>query len=51
VQQTRPDVIDPAEFNDRFGFTPIEDRQLEAAMDVLKGIKLLDGQAERVAAH
>jgi carboxyl-terminal processing protease len=53
VQQTRPDVIDPAEFNERFGFTPIEDRQLQAAVDVLKGITLLDRQEDEavVASH
>jgi len=53
VQQTRPDVIDPAEFNERFGFTPIEDRQLQAAIDVLKGITLLDRQEDEevVASH
>ena len=42
VQQTRSDIVDPAEFNERFGFTPIADRQLQAALDVLKGIELLD---------
>ncbi|ACB77058.1 S41 family peptidase [Opitutus terrae] len=49
VQRTRPDVTDPAEFKARFGFTPIEDRQLAAALGVLRGIKLLD-QRRTVAA-
>lgn len=48
VQQTRSDVVDPHEFKERFGFTPIEDRQLQAALDVLKGIKLLDARATMV---
>ncbi|MEO6003133.1 MAG: S41 family peptidase [Opitutus sp.] len=51
VQQTRPDVIDPAEFNERFGFMPIEDRQLQAALDVLRGVKLLERREEAVAVH
>jgi carboxyl-terminal processing protease len=42
VQQTRDDIADPAAFKERFGFTPIEDRQLNAALDVLRGVKLLD---------
>jgi carboxyl-terminal processing protease len=49
VQRTRSDVVDPHEFKERFGFTPIEDRQLQAALDVLKGIKLLDVRATMVA--
>jgi carboxyl-terminal processing protease len=42
VQRTRSDVSDPADFKARFGFDPIQDRQLQAALDVLKGVKLLD---------
>lgn len=49
VQQTRPDVSDPVEFNERFGFLPIEDRQLQAALDVLKGIRLLGERGSAVA--
>jgi carboxyl-terminal processing protease len=41
LQHLRPDVADPKEFKERFGFDPIEDRQLQAALDVLKGIRLL----------
>jgi carboxyl-terminal processing protease len=51
VQQTRSDITDPEEFNERFGFTPIEDRQLQAALDVLKGIRLLDQRRLTVAAR
>jgi carboxyl-terminal processing protease len=45
LQHLRPDVSDPKEFKERFGFMPIEDRQLQAAVDVLKGISLLDERA------
>ena len=41
LQHLRPDVADPKDFKERFGFAPIEDRQLQAALDVLKGIRLL----------
>ncbi len=41
-QASRPDIADPAEFKDRFGFEPIEDRQLAVALSVLKAAKLLD---------
>jgi carboxyl-terminal processing protease len=51
VQQTRADVVDPHEFSERFGFDPIEDRQLQAATDVLKGIRLLDQRRSEVAVH
>ena len=40
-QTSRPDVTDPAEFMDRFEFAPIEDRQLDAALDVLKAARLI----------
>ena len=39
-QTSRPDVAEPAEFQERFGFTPIEDRQLDAALDVLRAARL-----------
>jgi carboxyl-terminal processing protease len=48
-QHDRPEVTDPKEFKALFGFEPIRDRQLEAAVDVLKGVELLDGQAEAAA--
>ena len=44
-QHARPDLADPAAFKERFGYEPIEDRQLEAALDVLKGVRLLDERA------
>jgi len=44
-QVARPDLADPKEFKERFGFAPIEDRQLRAAVDVLKGVELLEEQA------
>jgi carboxyl-terminal processing protease len=48
-QQARSDITDPREFKERFGFEPIEDRQLQAALDVLKGLRLLDQRGGRLA--
>jgi carboxyl-terminal processing protease len=41
-QRARPDLGNPAEFRKRFGFDPIADRQLQAALDVLQGVVVLD---------
>jgi C-terminal peptidase (prc) len=41
VQLARTDVSDPHEFKERFGFEPIEDRQLEAALQVLRGAEMI----------
>jgi carboxyl-terminal processing protease len=49
-QREQPGVTDPKEFNRLFGFDPIADRQLRAAVDVLKGVDLLDGQSDAAAA-
>ena len=46
-QHLRSDLTDPKEFKERFGYEPIEDRQLQAALDVLKGVRLLDERAAR----
>jgi carboxyl-terminal processing protease len=43
-QQSRSDITDPKEFKERFGFAPVYDRQLQAALDVLKGVRLLDAR-------
>jgi carboxyl-terminal processing protease len=48
-QREQPGVTDPKEFNRLFGFDPIVDRQLQAAVDVLKGVDLLDGQSDAAA--
>lgn len=42
LQAARPDITDPATFKERFGFLPIEDRQLDAARDVLKAARLFE---------
>jgi carboxyl-terminal processing protease len=42
LQRARRDVKAPTEFKERFGFAPSEDRQLQAAIDVLRGILILD---------
>lgn len=49
-QRSRSDLTDPKEFKVRFGFDPIIDRQLQAALDVLKGVRLLGAAANRVTA-
>ena len=40
LQRLRRDITDPKEFAARFGFEPVEDRPLQAALDVLKGVGL-----------
>lgn len=37
LQRSRSDISDPVEFEERFGFAPIPDRQLEAAIAYLSG--------------
>jgi carboxyl-terminal processing protease len=49
LQRLRSDVTDPADFKERFGFSPIEDRQLDAAVDVLRGVNLF-GSTETTTA-
>jgi len=41
-QISRPEVTDTADFMERFGFRPLEDRQLDAALDVLRAVRLFD---------
>lgn len=36
-QRSRSDLTDPEEFKERFGFDPVDDRQLETAVAVLQG--------------
>lgn len=45
LQRQRDDLNDPAAFAERFGFAPIEDRQLQVAMAALRGVVVLDGRA------
>jgi carboxyl-terminal processing protease len=49
-QRSRSDITDPKEFKERFGFEPVVDRQLQAAIDVLKGVRLLAERSPRVTA-
>ena len=44
-QRDREDLADPRDFKDHFGFDPIPDRQLQAALDVMKGVQVLDSWA------
>jgi carboxyl-terminal processing protease len=41
LQRDRPDMNNPALFKERFGMDPVADRQLQAAVDVLRGVTLL----------
>jgi carboxyl-terminal processing protease len=47
-QRTRSDITDPREFKARFGFEPVVDRQLDAALGVLKSIRILDARAAKI---
>jgi carboxyl-terminal processing protease len=49
AQRARPDITDPVEFRERFGFAPVVDSQLQAAVDVLTGVRLLEERAARPA--
>ncbi|HUJ44279.1 MAG TPA: S41 family peptidase [Opitutaceae bacterium] len=51
LQRLRRDITDPKEFAARFGFEPIEDRPLQAALDVLKGVELFTARSVAVPAH
>ncbi len=42
LQRLRHDMRKPEEFQQRFGFQPIEDRQLRVGLDVLTGRRLLE---------
>jgi carboxyl-terminal processing protease len=44
LQRARDDITDPLEFKERFGFEPVVDRQLEAALDVLQTARLLESR-------
>jgi len=44
LQQSRPDLTEPVEFNERFGFQRIEDLQLNAAEEVLHGVLAARGK-------
>jgi carboxyl-terminal processing protease len=45
IQRARSDVQDANDFKEHFDFAPIEDRQLQAAVDVLRGVDVLGDRA------
>ncbi|HUL53934.1 MAG TPA: S41 family peptidase [Opitutaceae bacterium] len=51
LQRLRRDITDPKEFAARFGFEPIEDRPLQAALDVLKGVELFTARSQSAPAN
>ncbi len=50
LQRDRPDVVDPLLFKERFGMEPVTDRQLEAALDVLRGVAVFERRSPPVTA-
>lgn len=48
-QRSRPDITDPKEFQERFGFELVTDRQLDTAVAMLKGLRLFDRPLARAA--
>ena len=46
LQRLRRDLTDQREFAARFGFEPIEDRPLQAAVDVLQGVDLFVARSQ-----
>jgi carboxyl-terminal processing protease len=44
IQRARDDVVDPEEFKERFKIDPTPDRQLEAAVAVLRSALILDAR-------
>jgi carboxyl-terminal processing protease len=42
MQSSRPEIADAGDFRERFGFERIEDRQLDAALDVLRAVRMYD---------
>jgi carboxyl-terminal processing protease len=47
IQRSREDMIDPAEFKERFKIDPTPDRQLDAAVAVLQASLILESRASR----
>lgn len=46
IQRNRLDGVSEAEFEERFGFAPIPDNQLGAAVDALRGLLLTDKRGQ-----
>ena len=44
LQRLRSDLSEPQAFAERFGFAPIEDRQLQAALAALQGVNFLESR-------
>jgi carboxyl-terminal processing protease len=43
-QRSRPDIRDPREIETRFGFQPVVDRQLDAAVAMLGALRVFEGR-------
>ncbi|WP_221030833.1 S41 family peptidase [Actomonas aquatica] len=46
LQRLRPDLNDPAAFEERFGIAPVADRQLDAAQAILEAALLIEQKEE-----
>jgi carboxyl-terminal processing protease len=42
AQASRPDITEARDFRERFGYDPVEDRQLDAALDILRADRTYD---------
>lgn len=51
LQKMRTDLATPEQFKERFGYEPVADRQLQAALDALKGVRLLKQRGLRSPAQ
>nr|MBP7140473.1 S41 family peptidase [Opitutaceae bacterium] len=46
IQRVRSDVQNATDFKERFGFEPIQDRQLDTALEVIQGLRAWEGREE-----
>ena len=45
VQLSRSEISAPEDFKEHFGFDAVEDRQLRTAIEILRGVEVLDTRA------
>ncbi len=46
IQHVRSDVQNAVDFKERFGFEPIQDRQLDTALEVIQGLRAWEARGE-----
>ncbi len=47
IQHVRSDVQNAVDFKERFGFEPIQDRQLDTALEVIQGLRAWESRGEK----